>query len=117
MSDDAELDPLRVAFLVTHTFEALGVRYFIGGSLASIFHGLIRTTNDADLVAELAPSHVTALVAALEGARPRPLAPPRSRSCCSPASACTVVDLPRESQPHSDGAPLERPARYPQSRD
>jgi hypothetical protein len=68
MSDDAELDPLRVAFLVTHTFEALGVRYFIGGSLASIFHGLIRTTNDADLVAELAPSHVTALVAALEGA-------------------------------------------------
>lgn len=68
MSDDVELDPLRVAFLVTHTFEALGVRYFIGGSLASIFHGLIRTTNDADLVAELAPSHVTALVAALEGA-------------------------------------------------
>jgi hypothetical protein len=68
MSDDAELDPLRVAFLVTHTFEALGVRYFIGGSLASIFHGLIRTTNDADLVAELAPSHVTAFVAALEGA-------------------------------------------------
>ncbi|MBA3549036.1 MAG: hypothetical protein H0T76_21340 [Nannocystis sp.] len=68
MSDDAELDPLRVAFLVTHTFEALGVRYFIGGSLASIFHGLIRTTNDADLVAELASSHVTALVAALEGA-------------------------------------------------
>jgi len=67
MSDDAELDPLRVAFLVTHTFEALGVRYFIGGSLASIFHGLIRTTNDADLVAELAASHVTALVAALEG--------------------------------------------------
>lgn len=68
MSDEAELDPLRVAFLVTHTFEALGVRYFIGGSLASIFHGLIRTTNDADLVAELAASHVTALVAALEGA-------------------------------------------------
>ena len=68
MSDDAELDPLRVAFLVTHTFEALGVRYFIGGSLASIFHGLIRTTNDADLVAELDSSHVTALVAALEGA-------------------------------------------------
>ena len=67
MSDDAELDPLRVAFLVTHTFEALGVRYFIGGSLASIFHGLIRTTNDADLVAELAASHVNALVAALEG--------------------------------------------------
>lgn len=67
MSDDAELDPLRVAFLVTHTFEALGVRYFIGGSLASIFHGLIRTTNDADLIAELAASHVNALVAALEG--------------------------------------------------
>ena len=67
MSDDAELDPLRVAFLVTHTFEALGVRYFIGGSLASILHGLIRTTNEEDLVAELAASHVTALVAALEG--------------------------------------------------
>lgn len=65
--ESAELDPLRVALIVTDTFEALGVPYFIGGSLASIFHGLIRTTNDADIVASLAPEHVDAFVAALEG--------------------------------------------------
>ena len=53
--------------IVTDTLEALGAPYFIGGSLASIFHGLIRTTNDADIVAALAPQHVDALVTALEG--------------------------------------------------
>lgn len=68
MSEDIDLDPLRVALIVTSTFEALGARYFIGGSLASIFHGIIRTTNDADLVVELALEHVAPLVSALEGA-------------------------------------------------
>jgi hypothetical protein len=66
MSDEQNLDPLGVALIVTDVFEALGVSYFITGSLASIFHGLIRTTNDADLVAELHLKHVDALEAALE---------------------------------------------------
>lgn len=59
--------PAPLALIVTDTLEALGAPYFIGGSLASIFHGLIRTTNDADIVAALAPQHVDALVTALEG--------------------------------------------------
>jgi hypothetical protein len=67
MSEEKELDPLGVALIVTDVFESLGVPYFIAGSLASIFHGLIRTTNDADLVAELRLKHVDALEAALEG--------------------------------------------------
>jgi hypothetical protein len=53
MTDATDLDPLRVALIVTDILEALGAPYFIGGSLASIFHGLIRTTNDADIVAAL----------------------------------------------------------------
>lgn len=67
MTDSTDLDPLRVALIVTGTLEALGAPYFIGGSLASIFHGLIRTTNDADIVAVLTLENVDALVTALEG--------------------------------------------------
>lgn len=67
MTTDADLDPLRVALIVTNTFERLGILYFIGGSLASIFHGFVRTTNDADIVAALTLEHVDALLDALSG--------------------------------------------------
>ena len=38
---------------VAAAFERLGVRYFVGGSVASSFHGAIRSTMDVDLVCEL----------------------------------------------------------------
>ncbi len=38
-------------------FEALGVAYHIGGSLASSAHGIVRTTVGIDLVADLRPEH------------------------------------------------------------
>ena len=44
--------------LVTHTVGAaldhLGVRWYVGGSVASSLHGIPRATQDADLVAALA---------------------------------------------------------------
>ena len=56
------LEPAAVTLLVTETLEALGVPYLIGGSLASTIHGLVRTTQDTDLVADLRPEHVTPFV-------------------------------------------------------
>ena len=38
---------------VVATFHRLGVRYFVGGSVASSFHGAIRSTMDVDVVSEL----------------------------------------------------------------
>jgi hypothetical protein len=46
--------------------ERLGVRYQIGGSVASSFYGVPRTTIDVDLVADIKMNHVDPLVAALE---------------------------------------------------
>jgi hypothetical protein len=43
-------------------FERLGVRYCVGGSVASNAYGIFRATFDADFVAGLLPSHVPALL-------------------------------------------------------
>jgi hypothetical protein len=47
------LDPLAAARFVTEAFERLGVRYSIGGSMASTFAGEPRSTLNVDLVADL----------------------------------------------------------------
>ena len=60
-----ELDSVGVVAGVTGAFEGLGIRYVIGGSLASSVHGFPRTTNDADLVADVRLEHVEPLAAAL----------------------------------------------------
>lgn len=61
MSSDllAALTPLARAL------KFLGVRYYVGGSLASSARGLPRTTIDVDVAAELKPEHVSPLVGAL----------------------------------------------------
>lgn len=38
---------------VVEVFEALGVRYFLGGSVASSAHGVARASLDADVIAVL----------------------------------------------------------------
>ncbi len=63
MADEA----LEAALAVIEAFEDLGVEYLVVGSLASSFHGVPRSTQDADLVASLEPRHVRTLVSALEG--------------------------------------------------
>jgi hypothetical protein len=45
----------------------LGVRHYIGGSLASSAHGVPRASIDADVVAELLPVHAEPLLARLRG--------------------------------------------------
>jgi hypothetical protein len=43
----------------------LGVRHFVGGSLASSTHGVARASIDVDIVAELEPAHVKRFVTVL----------------------------------------------------
>jgi hypothetical protein len=58
-------EPIAVTLLVTDILDNLNVPYLIGGSLASTVHGLVRTTQDVDLVADLRPEHVAPLIQAL----------------------------------------------------
>ena len=52
---------------IARTLKWLGVRYYVGGSLASSVRGLPRASIDVDVVAELGPEHVSPLVGALAG--------------------------------------------------
>jgi hypothetical protein len=45
--------------------DQFGIRYAVGGSVASSFHGVPRATNGLDLVAEILPEQAGALAAAL----------------------------------------------------
>ncbi len=67
MSDDPRIDleALAVTRQVTAVLDALGVPYVIGGSLTSMAHGMMRSTTDADIVADLQPDHASALIEAL----------------------------------------------------
>ena len=62
------LDLLLALGPVVDAIEALGIRYFVGGSVASSAHGVPRASLDADLVADLGPDHVAPLVARLQDA-------------------------------------------------
>jgi hypothetical protein len=48
---------------LARALEALGVPYYLGGSVASSAHGIARASLDADVVVALAPGHVDPLVA------------------------------------------------------
>lgn len=58
-------DPLLVVGLLVEAFDSLGIRYLVGGSVASSVYGVPRSTQDADFVAELFGKHVEPLVQAL----------------------------------------------------
>src|SRR5207247_1338855 len=62
----SDADPTEVALVVARTLDVLGVPYLVGGSLASTIHGMMRTTIDADLVADLEDRHVEPFARALE---------------------------------------------------
>jgi len=60
-------DALAVAHLVVKVLEELGIPYYVGGSLASSFHGIPRSTEDADIVVDLRLEQVGPLVERLQG--------------------------------------------------
>lgn len=51
---------------VVDAFEQLGVTYYIGGSVASLAHGIYRATADVDIIADLRMEHVNPLVQLLQ---------------------------------------------------
>jgi len=59
-------EPVEVTLKVTDVFERLSVPYLIGGSLASTLYGMIRTTQDSDIVAEMRLEHLEPFVSALQ---------------------------------------------------
>lgn len=59
-------EPLEVTLKVTGILEKLGVPYLIGGSLASTLYGMVRTTQDSDIVAEMRLEHLAPFAAALK---------------------------------------------------
>jgi hypothetical protein len=56
------MNQLELQRRVVEVFEQLGIRYFVTGSIASIFFGEPRFTNDIDIVAEVEASHVAQLI-------------------------------------------------------
>jgi len=76
---------------VAEALDALGVRYFVGGSIASSAHGIARASLDADLVAELELSHVDQFVGRLESAYYIPV--DRLRSEVVARASCNLIHL------------------------
>ncbi|HSL42017.1 MAG TPA: hypothetical protein VK897_01205 [Anaerolineales bacterium] len=59
-------EPIEVTLKVTDVFEKLGVPYLITGSLASTLYGMVRTTQDSDVVAEMRLEHLKVFVSVLQ---------------------------------------------------
>ena len=59
-------EPIEVTLKVTSVLEELGIPYLIGGSLASTLHGMVRTTQDSDIIAEMRSKHILLFVEALQ---------------------------------------------------
>jgi hypothetical protein len=58
-------DIITITLRVARVCEQLGLRYLVGGSLASSLHGIPRATQDVDLVVAIGPRDVRAFVDAL----------------------------------------------------
>lgn len=57
--------PVAVALCVAHALESCGLRYVVGGSLASSISGEPRSTLDVDLVVEISEADVPRVIVAL----------------------------------------------------
>lgn len=60
-------DPVAIALAVAQILEACGLRYLVGGSLASSLSGEPRSTLDVDIVVELTASDADRVTEALRG--------------------------------------------------
>jgi predicted ribonuclease toxin of YeeF-YezG toxin-antitoxin module len=58
-------EPVMVVVALARVFDALGISYLVGGSVASSIYGIPRATQDVDLVADVRLSHVDAIMSAL----------------------------------------------------
>ena len=61
-------DAIRMTLLVTDVFEKMGIPYAVGGSMSSSVHGIMRSTMDVDIVADMRMEHIPGFVSALSTA-------------------------------------------------
>ncbi len=61
-------EQIQATLPVVKTLENLEVPYLIGGSFAGAVHGVVRTTLDTDIIAELRAEHIHPLVTSLQPA-------------------------------------------------
>jgi hypothetical protein len=59
-------EPIEVTIRVTQVLEKLNIPYLVGGSLASTLYGMVRSTQDSDIVAEMQMEHRQPFVIALQ---------------------------------------------------
>lgn len=61
-----KMNVLAAMIPVIEAFEALAINYYVGGSVASLTHGIYRTTADVDIIAEIRLEHVSIFVQQLQ---------------------------------------------------
>jgi len=59
-------EPIEVTLKVTNALEQFGIPYLIAGSLASTLYGMVRTTQDSDIIAEMQSEHIQPFISALK---------------------------------------------------
>jgi hypothetical protein len=58
-------DAIRMTLLVTDVFEKMCIPYAVGGSMSSSVHGIMRSTMDVDIVADIRMEHISEFIEAL----------------------------------------------------
>jgi hypothetical protein len=58
-------DSIRVNLFVTEVFERLGIPYAVGRSLSSSVHGVMRSTLDVDIIADMRMEHIQMIAGAI----------------------------------------------------
>ena len=61
-------DAIQVILLVTDIFEKMRIPYAVGGSISSSVHGILRSTMDVDILADMRPAHISGFIEALSTA-------------------------------------------------
>ncbi len=61
-------DVIHVILLVTDIFEKMRIPYAVGGSISSSVHGIMRSTMDVDIVADMRLEHISGFIGALSTA-------------------------------------------------
>ncbi len=61
-------EPLEITLRVTNVLKSLDIPYLIGGSLASTLYGMVRMTQDSDVITVMRRVHVRPFVDALKEA-------------------------------------------------
>lgn len=59
-------EPIAVTIKVTSVLEKLGIPYFVSGSVASTLYGMVRTTQDSDIIADMRAEHIQPFVSGLQ---------------------------------------------------